>query len=72
MNREYLPSFIKDLKKPKKTPIYLEIRKLAFQTIPNCQNITDFKNIKKIRGHKKLTVLELEIIVLVFLLIMRQ
>ncbi len=52
MNTEYLPSFIKDLKKLKKTPIYLEIRKLAFQTIPNCQNITDFKNIKKIRGHK--------------------
>ena len=52
MNTEYLPSFIKDLKKLKKTSIYPEIRTLAFQTIPHCQNITEVKNLKKIKGHK--------------------
>lgn len=39
MNTGYLPSFIKDLKKLKKAPIYPEIRKLAFQTIPDCHNL---------------------------------
>ena len=52
MKTEYLPSFIKDLKKLKKTPIYPEIRKLAFQTIPDYQNIIECKNLKKIKGHK--------------------
>jgi hypothetical protein len=49
MKTEYLPSFIKDLKKLKKTPIYPEIRTLAFQTIPDCQDITEVKNLKKIK-----------------------
>lgn len=52
MKTEYLPSFIKDLKKLKKTPIYQEIKTLVFQTILACQNITEIKNLKKIKGHK--------------------
>lgn len=52
MKTEYLPSFIKDLKKIKKTAIYAEIRKLAFQTLPDCHNISEIKNLKKIKGHK--------------------
>ncbi len=52
MKTEYLPSFIKDLKKLKKTSIYPEIRTLAFQTVSDCQNITEVKNLKKIKGHK--------------------
>ncbi len=52
MTTEYLPNFIKNLKKPNKTPIYPEIRKLAFQTIPDCHNISEIKNQKKIKGHK--------------------
>ena len=35
-----LPSFIKDLKKLKKTPIYPEIKTLVFETIPFCQSLT--------------------------------
>ena len=52
MKTEYLPSFIKDLKKLKKTSIYSEIKTLVFQTIPNRQNITEINNLKKIKGHK--------------------
>ena len=50
MQVEYLPSFIKDLKKLKKIPYYANIKSLVFETIPNCQNITEINNIKKIRG----------------------
>ncbi|WP_019503591.1 type II toxin-antitoxin system RelE/ParE family toxin [Pleurocapsa sp. PCC 7319] len=52
MKTEYLSSFIKDLKKLKKTSVYSEIKNLAFQTIPNCQNITEIKSLKKIKGHQ--------------------
>jgi mRNA-degrading endonuclease RelE of RelBE toxin-antitoxin system len=47
---EYLPTFIGDLKKLKKTPDYANIRLIAFETVPSCQNITEIKNIKKIKG----------------------
>lgn len=50
MKTQYLPSFIKDLKKLKKTSIYPEIQLVAFKQIPNCKNITEIKNLKKIKG----------------------
>ena len=52
MKTEYLPSFTKDLKKLKKISVYSEIKNLAFQTIPDYQNITEIKSLKKIKGHK--------------------
>ena len=52
MKTEYFPSFTKDLKKLKKISTYLEIKNLVFQTIPDCQNITEIKSLKKIKGHK--------------------
>lgn len=52
MKTEYLPSFTKDLKKLKKISTYLEIKNLVFQTIPDYQNITEIKSLKKIKGHK--------------------
>lgn len=52
MKTEYLPSFTKNLKKLKKTSVYSEIKNLVFQTIPDCQNITEIKSLKKIKGHK--------------------
>ena len=51
MKTEYLPSFTKDLRKLKKTSIYSEIKNLVFQTIPDCQDITEIRDIKKIKGH---------------------
>ena len=50
MKTEYLSSFVKDLKKIKNTLIYPKLKLLAFKTIPKCQNITEIKNIKKIKG----------------------
>ncbi|MDJ0717226.1 MAG: type II toxin-antitoxin system RelE/ParE family toxin [Prochloraceae cyanobacterium] len=50
MKTEYLPSFIKDLKKLKKTPAYAQIRAIAFETIPQYQSITKINNLKKIKG----------------------
>ena len=52
MKTEYLPSFTKDLKKLKKTSVYSEIKNLVFQTIPDCQNITEIKVSKKLRDIK--------------------
>jgi len=53
MKTEYLPSFIKDLKKLKKISTYQEIKSLVFQKIPNTSNITEIRNIRKIKGHQK-------------------
>ncbi len=50
MKTEYLPSFIRDLKKLKKTPVYSRICSTIFKTIPQCENITEIDNIKKIKG----------------------
>lgn len=52
MNTEYLPSFIKELKQLKKTPVYEEIKLLAFQTIPNCSDITEIRKLKKLKTAK--------------------
>ncbi len=50
MKTEYLPSFIRDLKKLKKATIYSEIKLIAFTTIPQCKDITAIDNLKKIKG----------------------
>lgn len=52
MKTEYLPSFIKDLKKLKKTPAYSQISSTALEMIPQCQNIAEINNLKKIKGAK--------------------
>lgn len=52
MKTEYLPSFIKDLKKLKKTSVYPELQRLAFEIISNCKDISKIPNLKKIKGHK--------------------
>ncbi|WP_017295216.1 type II toxin-antitoxin system RelE family toxin [Geminocystis herdmanii] len=50
MKTEYLPSFIKDLKKLKSNPIYNKIKTLAMIEIPNSENLTTIDNVKKIKG----------------------
>lgn len=50
MKTEYLPTFVKDLKTLKSTPIYTTIRNFAFQDVLACQNIGDLSNIKKLKG----------------------
>jgi mRNA-degrading endonuclease RelE of RelBE toxin-antitoxin system len=50
MKTEYLPTFIKDLKALKSTPVYMTIKNLTFQEILACQNLGDISNIKKLKG----------------------
>ncbi len=50
MKTEYLPTFIKELKALKSTPVYTSIKNFAFQDILTCQNLSDISNIKKIKG----------------------
>ena len=52
MKTEYLPTFIKDLKKLKSNPIYSQIKNLVTKEIPNHENVTEINNIKKIKGDK--------------------
>jgi mRNA interferase RelE/StbE len=49
---EYLPSFIKDLKKLKKMPAYSQISSTVLEKIPQCENIAEISNLKKIKGAK--------------------
>jgi mRNA-degrading endonuclease RelE of RelBE toxin-antitoxin system len=50
MKTEYLPSFIKDLKKLKSNPTYPKIKTLVMTEIPNHENLTLINNLKKIKG----------------------
>jgi len=50
MKIEYLPTFVKDLKALKSTPVYTTIKNLAFQDIIVCQNLSDISNLKKLKG----------------------
>jgi mRNA-degrading endonuclease RelE of RelBE toxin-antitoxin system len=50
MKVEYLPSFIKDLKKLKKQPDYLQIKHLIMTEIPTYENFNQIPGLKKIKG----------------------
>jgi mRNA-degrading endonuclease RelE of RelBE toxin-antitoxin system len=50
MKANYLPSFIRDLKALKKSPMYSTIKDLVFQHIPNCSTIEEISNLQKLRG----------------------
>ncbi|MEB3232703.1 MAG: type II toxin-antitoxin system RelE/ParE family toxin [Leptolyngbyaceae bacterium] len=50
MNVNYLPSFIRDLKTLKKSPIYSTLHSLVFQELPNYSSIEQIPNLKRLRG----------------------
>ena len=50
METEYLPSFIKDLKSLKSTQSYASIKKLAFETISNCTQLAELRNVKQLKA----------------------
>lgn len=52
MNTQYLPSFIKDLKVLKSTPVFESIQALVFEEIPNIPNFEDIANLKKLKGYE--------------------
>ena len=50
MTIEYLPTFIKDLKALRSSPVYKTIYELAFEDIPNIDNLSELTNLKKLKG----------------------
>ena len=50
MNIEYLPSFIKDLKDLRGTPVYQAVYTIAFEEIPEIKDIRDIQSLKKMKG----------------------
>ena len=52
MNVEYLPSFVKDLKALKSTPVFESIKALVFEEIPNTSSFDYLANLKKLKGYE--------------------
>ena len=50
MKVEYLPSFVKDLKALKSTPVFQQIKEFAFAEIPNVNDLQTIVNLKKLKG----------------------
>ena len=50
MNVEYLPSFLKDLKALKSTPVFEAIRSLVFEAIPQSTSLEEISRLKKLKG----------------------
>ncbi|MBD2485496.1 type II toxin-antitoxin system RelE/ParE family toxin [Planktothrix sp. FACHB-1365] len=50
MKVEYLPSFLKDLKSLKSTPVFEQIKGLVFDEIPNLSDLQNLVNLKKLKG----------------------
>ncbi len=50
MNCEYMPTFIKDLKVLKSTPVYDSLKSLLFEEIPSYSSLEEIINLKKLKG----------------------
>jgi hypothetical protein len=48
---EYRQLFLKDLKKLKKQPVYQRILSLAFEILPNAEDLTGLSNLKAMKGY---------------------
>ncbi|MBD2517303.1 type II toxin-antitoxin system RelE/ParE family toxin [Nostoc sp. FACHB-973] len=46
MNCEYMPSFIKDLKALKSTPVFDSVKSLVFDEIPSYSSLDEISNLK--------------------------
>lgn len=53
MEVRYRKSFLRDLKKLKKHPLYNKIYTLAFETLPEAEMLTDVPGVKAMTGHPK-------------------
>jgi mRNA-degrading endonuclease RelE of RelBE toxin-antitoxin system len=52
VNTQYQPSFLKDLKALKSTPIFESIKALVFEEIPNVPGFEEIRNLKKLKGYE--------------------
>ena len=50
MKAEYLPTFIRDLKTLKKSPVYESIKDFAFQEITVYESLSEISNVKKLKS----------------------
>ena len=51
MDVRYRRSFLRDLKKLKKRPIYDAVFTLAFETLPEAEELTQVPGVKAMKGH---------------------
>ena len=51
MKVEYRQLFLKDLKKLKKQPVYQRVLNLAFEILPNTEDLKDLSNVKAMKGY---------------------
>ena len=51
MKVEYRQLFLKDLKKLKKQPVYQRVLNLAFEILPNAEDLTGLNNVKAMKGY---------------------
>jgi mRNA interferase RelE/StbE len=47
----YLPSFIKDLKALKSSPIFESVKNLVFEEIPNGESLDEIRSLKRLKGY---------------------
>lgn len=52
MKTQYLPSFLKDIKALKSTPVFESIRALVFEEIPNILDFAEIRQVKKLKGYE--------------------
>lgn len=51
MKVEYRQLFLKDLKKLKKQPVYQRVLNLAFEILPNAEDLKSLSNVKAMKGY---------------------
>ena len=49
MNCEYMPTFIKDFKVLKSTPVFESVKSLVFDEIPSYSSLDEISNLKKLK-----------------------
>lgn len=52
MNVEYLPSFVKDLKALKSTPVFEKVKTLVFEEIPGCTSLEEVRTLTKLTDYE--------------------
>jgi mRNA-degrading endonuclease RelE of RelBE toxin-antitoxin system len=52
VNTQYQPSFLKDLKALKSTPVFASIKAVVFEEILNISSLEEIRNLKKLIGYK--------------------
>lgn len=53
MKVEYLPTFLKDLKALKSTPVFEQVKAVVFAEIPNLTDLQTLVNLKKSKAMTK-------------------